>query len=399
MSTLKKPRVMLVIKDLQQVGGAQLNTLRLATELTRIGFQVMLMGYGNDQTIRSHLKRFNLNGELTIYPITPLSDGLGRSLSLKWPNISFIFPCLAKLYKYRRNFDVIHGPLLMESGLICAFVSILLKKPSIVKIGSAGRFGDVKRALQVAFSAPRRILFKRISKFVCLTKEIEEELKNELHLNCEQLVRIPNGVDTFCFQPVNHNFNCIIRKKLEIRADQKLALFVGRLEHKKRVEFLLKAWEKTQSIRSGIDRLLIIGDGSLRPKLDKQRDKMLYRDTVIFYGESENIAPIMQAADIFVLPSVSEGLANVILESMSSGLPVIATNTDGNAEVLKQNENSLLFNEEDIQELSDCLLNLLENHTMSKILGQNARRFVEENYNLERVVQQYSEIYDQLCDT
>ena len=82
--------------------------------------------------------------------------------------------------------------------------------------------------------------------------------------------------------------------------------------------------------------------------------------SVTFFGESANVAPIMQASDIFVLPSVSEGLANVFLESMASALPVIATETSGNCEILKHNETALLFEEDNIQELTDSILKLLD---------------------------------------
>jgi glycosyltransferase involved in cell wall biosynthesis len=171
---------------------------------------------------------------------------------------------------------------------------------------------------------------------------------------------------------------------------------VGRLEFKKRVDFLLKAWEKVQTARNGQDRLLIVGDGSLRLELEKIKDEMNNRGTVIFYGESENITRIMQAADIFVLPSVSEGMANVFLESMASALPVIATDTKGNAEILKHRENALLFQEEDIQDLSDTILYLLKHDAVAAKLGENARRFVEERFNLSNIVKQYTELYHRL---
>jgi len=388
---------MLVIKDLLAVGGAQLNALRLATQLKQVGFPVMLMGYGDHRSIKQHMARFNISSDIPVYPIAPVSENLFGKLSVYWPNIFFALPCFFKLWKYRKRFDILHGPLLMESGLLCALTSIFLGKPSLVKIGSAGCYGDVRRALRVAASPPRRKLFKRITKFVCLTKEIEDELVNELEVPREKLIRIPNGVDIQRFRPVNREQKRKIRTNMGVNPDEKVILFVGRLELKKRVDFLLKAWEKVQAARNGNDRLLIVGDGSLRPELEKLRDEMENRKTVIFYGESENITPIMQVADIFVLPSVSEGLANVFLESMASALPVIATNTNGNAEILKHHENALLFQEEDIHELSDTILYLLKHEAVAAKLGENARRLVEERFNLASVVKQYTKLYHLLA--
>jgi glycosyltransferase involved in cell wall biosynthesis len=391
-----KPRILFLIRDITTIGGTLLNALRLVSRLRQLGFPVMIMGSGDNRSIKKQLVRFNMSVGLTVYPIEPPKKKLIKNLSKYWPNIVFTLPCFFSLWKYRKHFDIIHGPLLMESGLLCALATIFLGKSSIVKIGSGGRYGDVQRAFRVGGSAIRRRLFTRITKFVCLTEEIEDELVQQLEVPPDKLIRIPNGVDSRSFRPVNREEKLKLRANMGVSSDEKVILFVGRLEFKKRVDFLLKAWEKVQTARNGQDRLLIVGDGSLRLELEKIKDEMNNRGTVIFYGESENITRIMQAADIFVLPSVSEGMANVFLESMASALPVIATDTKGNAEILKHRENALLFQEEDIQDLSDTILYLLKHDAVAAKLGENARRFVEERFNLSNIVKQYTELYHRL---
>ena len=391
-----KPRIMLLIKDLRAVGGAQLNALRLATQLKGFGFSVMIMGYGDHRSIKAHLARFNISSEIPIYPISPLSANLFGKLSTYWPNIFFVLPCFFKLLKNRRRFDIVYGPLLMESGLLCALSSIFLGKPSIVKIGSAGRYGDVQRALRVAATAIRRVLFRRITKFVCLTKEIEDELVKELFMSRNKLIRIPNGVDLQRFKPANPLKRKKIRENMGIRPGEKVILFVGRLEKKKRVDFLLRAWHGVQSDRNANERLLIVGEGSLRSELENLAEKLKIGRKVTFYGESDNVIPCMQAADIFVLPSVSEGLANVFLESMAVGLPVVGTNTTGNCEILKPKKNAVLFEQEDIQDLTKAILYLLQNEEAAGNLGHNARRYVEDHFDLNNVVLQYANLYNKL---
>ena len=394
---LNKPRIMLLIKDLQAVGGAQLNALRLASQLKQSGFQVMLMGYGDHRTIKQHLSRFNISSEIPIYPIAPFSAHFFGKLSVYWPNIFFVLPCFYKLWKNRRRFDIVHGPLLMESGLVCALSSILIGKPSIVKIGSAGKYGDVKRALRVAATAIRRMLFRRITKFVCLTKEIEDELVKELYVPSDKLVRIPNGVDIQRFKPADPQQRKKIRENMGIMPDEKVILFVGRLELKKRVDFLLKAWQAVQSDRNTNERLLIVGEGRLHSELKQLTEKLKIDKKVTFFGESDNVIPLMQAADLFVLPSVSEGLANVFLESMAVALPIVATNTIGNCEILKHKKNAVLFEEENIQDLSNAILYLLQNEEVAGNLGQSARRYVKEHFNLNNIVIQYAELYNKLA--
>ena len=383
----------MVIRDLQALGGAQLNTLRLAKELTRIGYPIMVTGYGSLSSIRLHLVRFNIGRDLRVYPIPPPGNSLFGKMTARWPNICFVLPCFIKLWRIRKHFDIVHAPLLMESGLVCALASMFLQKPSIVKIGSAGRYGDVQRALRAAGSFARRKLFVRISRFVCLTEEIENELSQALKVPSSRLTRIPNGIDLQGFLPAAPELKSQTRKNLGLDPDEKIILFVGRLEHKKRVDFLLKAWERVQAAGKRHARLLIVGDGSLRSELETLRDKIENGTAVSFYGETKDIAAIMQAADIFVLPSVSEGLANVFLESMASALPVIATNTNGNTEILTHMKNALLFREEDIQDLADAIRFLLTNEEVAVRLGVNARRLVEERFNLTHVAQRYAELY------
>jgi glycosyltransferase involved in cell wall biosynthesis len=276
--------------------------------------------------------------------------------------------------------------------------TLLFRKPSIIKLGSAGRYGDVRRAVNNTASGIRKIFFKHISKFVCLTREIELELFNELHIPKDRLVRISNGVDLNSFSPVSTDRKIEIRKNLGIDSSKNIVLFVGRLEIKKRVDFLLNAWPLVQQEKSVYAKLLIVGDGDLRCELETHRDHLQLNDSVIFYGKSEYIASLMQAADILVLPSISEGLANVFLEAMATALPIIATDNRGNAEILTNNVNSLLFSQEDHEELGRKILYLLKNHEVAKTMGLNARKTVEERFNIESTAKQYAHVYEELLE-
>jgi len=394
-----KPKIAMIMAEPQAVGGAQLQVLRIASILRSMGHEIILIGQCKESEIRKHLLRFNLNPDFSIFPVAPPPQGWLGQVFKFFPNIYFLIPCLFQLFRNRHRYDIIHGQLLMGTGLICSLSTLLFRKPSIVKLGSGGRYGDVHRAINGTLSQLRKKIFARISKFVCLTREIESELSKELKISSNKLIRIPNGIDLDTFCPVNKKQKEIKKKALGINASKKLVLFVGRLEHKKRVDFLLKSWKLVQADESLSSHLLIVGDGRLRMKLEKLKSQLKVSDTVTFYGESGEISHLMQAADIFVLPSVSEGLANVFLESMASALPVIATNTSGNVEILEHNENALVFQEEDIQGLSDTILYLLKHEAVAAKLGENARLFAEERFKLSNIVKQYTELYQTLAET
>jgi glycosyltransferase involved in cell wall biosynthesis len=129
-------------------------------------------------------------------------------------------------------------------------------------------------------------------------------------------------------------------------------------------------------------------------------------DDIIFAGHADTVLPYYQGADIFVLPSLSEGLPLSLLEAMSCGLPVVATIVGGNAEIVDPNlktkevvsdyhigENGVLVNPKDVKGLAEAILKLLNDVDLSKQLGEKARKTVEENYSQEKIINEYIDLY------
>ena len=125
---------------------------------------------------------------------------------------------------------------------------------------------------------------------------------------------------------------------------------------------------------------------------------MKIADRVTFYGNSEDISLLMQGADLFALPSVSEGLANVFLEAMASALPLVTTHTRGNAEILTHGDNALLFQEENIDGLTKGILYFLEDDGVARSMGLSARRTVERHFDIEKIARQYGRLYHGLAN-
>ena len=387
----KRQKFFFIIRDILLTGGAQLSTLRIARILLNRGYDISFIVQGDSITIKKYLKTLGIKDPINIYTV-PNPGKKFSPIRRRFPNIYFWIFCSFVLFKIRKKIDILYCPLLMENIVHCGFAEIFLKKPSIIKIGSGGEYGDVKRASQNKLNWLIRILTKRITSFVCLTKEIKDELNNTLNVPLTKLKQITNGVDTQNFHAINSHEKHRIKSQIGIPQNKKIVLFAGRLEQKKRVDFLLNAWDAAQKLRNGIDILLIVGDGSLMPMLKKMQRKMIHNETVIFIGHSEIVPAFMQSADIFVMPSLSEGLANVFLESMATELPVIATRTKGNEELLKHNENSLLFEKNNVKDLTNKIYFLLEHENIALKIGKNGRRFVEKYFSLDEVANKYAEL-------
>jgi L-malate glycosyltransferase len=142
---------------------------------------------------------------------------------------------------------------------------------------------------------------------------------------------------------------------------------------------------------------LFIGDGPLRPQLEREAERLGVAGQVRFFGDRQDIPAVLASLDISVLPSASESLSNAILESMAAGLPVVAYRVGGNSELVSD-ETGILVPPGDEEGLAAALDRLLQNEGLRAALGRNARKFASENFTLERIRARYEELYTTLLE-
>jgi glycosyltransferase involved in cell wall biosynthesis len=146
--------------------------------------------------------------------------------------------------------------------------------------------------------------------------------------------------------------------------------------------------------RPGVE-FLLVGDGPLRPELEKQAASLGLNDAVLFLGERRDIAAIFASIDVAVLTSDSESLSNVILEAMASRRPVVAYDVGGNAELI-DNQRGILVPAGDEMQFATAVLRLLTDIGLRTKHGINARRFAKEHFSLDQVRKQYETLYTRL---
>lgn len=142
---------------------------------------------------------------------------------------------------------------------------------------------------------------------------------------------------------------------------------------------------------------VLVGDGPLRGELEEQAAAVGLGQRTIFLGDRRDIPAVLASLDVAVLTSDSESLSNVILEAMAARLPVVAYDVGGNAELIDQDRGMLVAagNESDF---ANAILRLLSDTRLREHLGATARRFVEENFGLDRVCRRYEDLYLDLLD-
>jgi len=170
-------------------------------------------------------------------------------------------------------------------------------------------------------------------------------------------------------------------------------LFVGWLIPRKGCEYLLNAIKEIITKEKNI-LLLIIGEGILENKLKNLTKELQIQDKVQFLGKKAppEIPFYMNASDIFVLPSLSEGKPNVVGEAMASGLPVIATDINGTSDFITNNKNGFLIPKENSKILAERLLQLLKNPKLRIKLGKEARNSVKD-LTWENCAKEYLKVY------
>jgi glycosyltransferase involved in cell wall biosynthesis len=151
-------------------------------------------------------------------------------------------------------------------------------------------------------------------------------------------------------------------------------------------------------------RFLIVGSDANEPgykgELERLAARLNLTTNVWFLGERKDVAEVLKEADLFVLPSLSEGLSNVLLEAMVAKLPIVATNVGGNPEVVEQDKTGLLVPAKDAGALARGLCQMLSNRELAIRFGEAGRRRVATHFSLQDMVNQTQELYLSLleCD-
>lgn len=289
-------------------------------------------------------------------------------------SIFFLFLNFLEIKKI--NPDIIHIQSI-PMGIPGLLSKIFLRKPYVVW----GRGSDVYRPDLFA-KLISKIILKNADAVIALTQTMKKSMEN---IYRRPICVIPNGIDIKKFRNVS--------KDLNNTSEKKIILFVGTLRSVKGVEYLIEAM-KTIKVNYDNIKLLIIGEGEDRDKLKDLVNKLGLDDCVEFAGQISNheIPKYMKKSDIFVLPSLSEGFPNVILEAMAAGLPIVSTNVGGVPDIIQEEVNGLLVKPMSPRDTANGVLMLLKDDELRKKMSAN-NKIEAQKYSLDKVVDNLENIY------
>jgi sugar transferase (PEP-CTERM/EpsH1 system associated) len=243
----------------------------------------------------------------------------------------------------------------------------------------------------------RRLCFTWADRVFAVSGTLRTYYAQQLWMAESRMGVIANGVDTEKFRR-QEEIRRITRRKLGADADTLVIGTVGRLDPVKDHRTVFQAVDSFLTMALPV-QLVIVGEGPERRALEAeiQARTSLARRTS-FVGETSNIVSQLNSFDIFVLPSLAEGMSNALLEAMSVGVACVATRVGGNSELVEEGSSGLLFEAGDWKMLAAHLKTLALDPELRRDLGRRARRRVENCFSLDRMLSQYAHMYEGLLD-
>lgn len=299
--------------------------------------------------------------------------------------ISLFFNLIIVIRKY--DIEIIHAHSTIPTGLIGVIVAKIIGKSVFITahgmdINNFENHPLFKRLL--AFS------LNNCSKTIAVSGDLAKKMIS-LGISKNKIMISRNAVDTDRFKPFK---NEALRNIHKIKDNDILLLFVGYLDTFKGIFELINAFYDVNK-RNKNSMLMIIGEG---PKYDELKKKVFELDlekSVIFTGKVSpvNVHEYYQSADIFVLPSYTEGIPISILEAMACGLPIVSSDVGGIPEVVKDCENGFLVPPKDKKQLAVKLDVLIEDSNLRKKFAKNSIQIINDEFNIKNKIHELIKLY------
>ena len=264
--------------------------------------------------------------------------------------------------------------------------------------GEHGRDIDDLDGRNIRRQIMRRLFKPFVNHYIAVSRDLESYLQQRIAVPHSRIAQIYNGVDSERFHPAGERREEVPCAGFAGTGDFVIGT-VGRMQDVKDQLTLARAFVRLIEGIPGAEqrlRLVMIGDGPLRERVRVLLANAGAGQFAWLPGERNDVPRIMRSFDLFVLPSLAEGISNTILEAMASGLPVLATAVGGNSELIQAGVTGTLVPRDDPESMARAMRAYAESAELCKSQGSNARRTVERMFGIEAMVNTYMAVYDNM---
>lgn len=293
---------------------------------------------------------------------------------------------IARLFRFLREtrLDVLH----CHPGTLGRVLGLLAGVPRIVATyhGTWAEAGTVVRQVH-------RWLAGRTSVLVANSNYVRGYFASALLVRETRLRLVYNGVDSAWFSGAQEGPEGSTRRSLRIPEEGRVIAWTGRLHPDKGIETLIEAAPTVvQRVPSAF--FVIVGTGKHQSALEATAERVGMSDRVVFAGSQRDVRSTLAVAEVFAYPSLRrEGFGLAVVEAMAAGVPVVASDCGGICEVVESGETGLLVEAGDSEALAAAIVELLEDHSLSRLLSRHAAEAVARRFDARRMCEAYERLY------
>lgn len=374
-------RIVHVITSSQPFGGAQRNTLLTLKGLVTDGYEVELICGPGGQLI-------------------PEAQSLGVSVHILRDLVRPLSPfkdmcALFRLYQiYRsRRYQLVHTHSI-KAGLLGRLAAWLARVPMVVHTIHGAPFVIGNDLRSKVYFLYERLLGYLTQRVICVGEVLRQEVMAWKVLPAEKLTTIYSGID----------FSSCVPRQTVVEMKQKLGLeeawpivgCVGRLTEQKAQQYLVEAIALLKPKYPEI-KLMLVGDGELRPLLEKRIQELGHSSNVCLLGERDDVVDLLNILDVYAMSSRWEGVGRALTEAMYMGIPIVATSVNGVTEVISHEKTGLLVSPDDSCGLAGAIDRLVSDRELAKRFGSTAHQKAKAIMDGQQMVVAIEELYEKLA--
>lgn len=359
------------------VGGLENGLVNLLNRMPARRFRHAIVCLTDHSDFRDRLKR----DDVEVFTLHKPPGNSPRTLFRLW-----------RLFRRLRP-DIVHT---RNVAALDATVPAALAGVPVRIHGEHGRDVDDLDGTNTRRQLVRRLYRPFIHQYITVSRDLAQYLQDKILVPPSRIQQIMNGVDASLFRPVGEHRDPVPHPGFS-GPEHFVIGTVGRMQEVKDQVTLARAFVRLAQIMPGAEqrlRLVMVGDGPLRERVRALLAGAGLERQAWLPGKRDDVARIMRSFDLFVLPSLAEGISNTILEAMATGLPVLATAVGGNRELVREGQTGTLVPRDDPESMALALRVYAQSPELCRRQGREGRRAIESEFGMEAMVNGYIKIYD-----